>query len=89
MYLEEVSDVDDESAGDGLDGHPGAALHKLQAADLILAEHGEEVAVRVRHQPEGVRGEGARRVPVQPEEARRLIAALREPAPATSGVTSL
>lgn len=79
-YLEEVPDVDDEGAGDGLDGHPPGALHELQAADVVLAEHGEEVAVGVRHQAEGVRGHRARRVPVQPEEARRLVAPLgREP----------
>ena len=80
-YLEEVPDVDDEGAGDWLDGHPpGGALHELQAADVVLAEHGEEVAVGVRHQAEGgaVRRDGARRVPVQPEEARRLVAPLRE-----------
>jgi len=78
-YLEEVPDVDDEGTGDWLDGHPPVPLHELQAADLlVLAEHGEEVAVRVRDQAEGVGGDGARRVPVQPHEARRLVAPLRE-----------
>lgn len=78
-YLEEVPDVDDEGAGDWLDGHPPAPLHELQAADLlVLAEHGEEVAVRVRDQAQGAWGDGARRVPVQPQEARRLVAPLRE-----------
>lgn len=79
MYLKKVSDVDDEGAGDGLDGDPAGALHELQAADVVLAEHGEEVAVGVRDQAEGVvRWEGARRVAVQPEEARRVVAPLRE-----------
>ena len=93
-YLEEVPDVDDEGAGDWLDGHPpGGALHELQAADVVLAEHGEEVAVGVRHQAEGgavrIRRGGARRVPVQPEEARRLVAPLREALPGGAGAEGL
>ncbi|KAB8104029.1 hypothetical protein EE612_036663 [Oryza sativa] len=52
--LQEVADVDDEGAGAGLHGHPPAALEQLEAADgaLLLVHDGEQVAVRVRAQPE-------------------------------------
>lgn len=40
-------------------------------------ENGDEIAVCVRHQPEGFLRERAPRVAVQTEEARRLAAALR------------
>ncbi|BAF20603.1 Os07g0103600 [Oryza sativa Japonica Group] len=72
--LQEVADVDDEGAGAGLHGHPPAALEQLEAADgvLLLVHDGEQVAVRVRAQPEAPHGHGARWVPVQPQEARLL-----------------
>lgn len=69
--LQEVAHIDDERAGAGLHGDPPPVLDELEAADAVLVEYGQEVAVRVWAQPvdDAAGRRRARRVPVQPQEA--------------------
>lgn len=47
LYLEEVTDVDDEAVWAGFDGDPFVVNVNLQAGDLVLVQNGEQVRVGV------------------------------------------
>ena len=47
-HLYDVADVDDDAALDGIDGDPGAILEDLEAANAVLENEGDAVAVLVR-----------------------------------------
>lgn len=47
LYLEEITDVDDEAVRAGFDGDPLVVNVDLQASDLVLVQNGEQVRVGV------------------------------------------
>lgn len=77
-YLEEIADVDDERVGVGLDGEPLAVLLQLETGDTVGAENGDEVTVRVRHEPEDLAGHRAWRIPVQAKVTRATRAVVSD-----------
>lgn len=62
VYLESVTDVDDERVGFGLDRDPSAIPANLQATHFALRENGEQIGVGVRAKAHGDRRKWARRV---------------------------
>lgn len=65
--LDRVTDVDDESIGDGVDGHPGVVFENLQADGCrVLLQHGQGAAIGVRAEPQNEVWPRAWRVVVHP-----------------------
>ena len=76
VNLADVADVDDERAGEGVDGDElaGGGVEHLEPADaLVLLEHGEEAGVRVDLHAGGAHGVLRVVVPVHAELARPVL----------------
>ncbi len=65
LYLEEVTNVDDEAVGAGLHRDPFAINLHLEAGDAVLVKDRQQMRVGVSSQTDGKRRLRARRVEVE------------------------
>lgn len=74
-YLDDVADVDDEGVRDGPDAHPLAvgSAADVEAADIVLVEHGERAGVLVAADAEGEVGARAGRLVVEADEGGLVV----------------
>jgi len=73
-----ITDVDDEGAGERLDGHPLPLALDLEARDVILEEQREEAIVGMRRHAERQVGLRAGRVAVDDHQMCAIVKASKK-----------